>query len=167
MHSRLIVVTGLVLGLSAPALAEDGDAMGFGVGAQAFLTQDRDTIPGAASLTYDMGTLHLDALVGFSSLGNDTLLAGARFYYSVHRKASSDLSLGLGLGVEYEDRDENMGEENITNFHLEGGAKIRAFIVPNVALSAVVGVGVVTGDEDKLALSGQFIGTFGVTYFFN
>jgi Tfp pilus assembly protein PilZ len=50
---------------------------------------------------------------------------------------------------------------------LEGAAQIRAFIVPNVALSASAGLGLVlTKDNNSATIGGQLGGTFGVTYFF-
>lgn len=167
---RLLLSLALLAGLAAPAAAQyedsadSGDAMGLGVGAQALLTHSE--VPAVAAVTYDVGAFHIDGLAGLSTLDPTSILAGGRFYYALHRKASSDLSIGGGVGVEYRDTNQGGVDEDVTIYHVEAGAKIRAFIVPNVALTAGVGLGYVTGGaDDGLVLTGQFIGTFGVTYF--
>ena len=58
--------------------------------------------------------------------------------------------------------------ESRTPIHLEGAAQIRAFVVPNIALSATAGLGVVLNKDNNnsATIGGQLGGSFGVTYFF-
>lgn len=162
LFASLLALCALCL-VAPAAAAQSGDAMGLGVGAQAFLTQTDP--PAGASVTYDMGVFHVDGILAFTTLQQTRVLGGARFYYSLHRKASSDLSVGAGVGVNFVDGDEDVGEVNFTSYHGEVGGKIRVFVVPNVALSAGLGFGLIAGDEDGFVFAGQFVGTFGVTYF--
>ena len=60
------------------------------------------------------------------------------------------------------------GSSRQTDFALELGAQIRAFVVPNVALLGSVGMRVYipdSGDSDLL-FSGDLTGALGIAYFF-
>jgi len=143
-------------------------ARGIGVGAEATLTG----IVGG-TFVYDAESFHIDALLG-GSFNPDTssLAVAGRFFFPVHRSQYADFSLGPGIGLVHvtnHDPDGN-GPQTSTStnpIHLEGAAQIRAFIVPNVALSASAGLGVVlTKDNNSATIGGQLGGSFGVTYFF-
>ncbi|MEM9490961.1 MAG: hypothetical protein AAGC55_17565 [Myxococcota bacterium] len=145
--SLLIAVTALLIPATSSA------ERGFGLGAQVMLTG-----PVGASVTYDTGVFHIDGLLGLDD--NDVTLGG-RFFYRVHDRGVSDLSIGGGLAIV---------DEGDTDVHLEAGAKIRVWLVSNVAFNATVGVGLIIQGEDDayndLVLGGQVTGLLGITYFF-
>jgi hypothetical protein len=157
----------LALFATGTAAAQTPAARGIGVGAEATLTG----IVGG-SFVYDTQAFHIDALLGGSFTHNDSSVAVAgRFFFPVHRSQYADFSLGPGIGLVHTthdpDGDGPLGRVSSTPIHLEGAAQIRAFIVPNVALSASAGLGIVLTDNNNSAtIGGQLGGQFGVTYFF-
>lgn len=178
-----IVLLSLLLTLvtgSATALAQEASAKrGLGLGAETTLAGTR-----AASLVYDTGKLHVDALLGFLNVGQDpaddttAFVVGARLFFVLHEGTSSDFSAGGGLMIVNAD---NLADDSETNFELEGAAQIRAFITPNVALSASLGLAIIIADdyviggddlisgagaESVILINGQLIGGAGITYFF-
>jgi len=143
-------------------------ARGIGVGAEATLTG----IVGG-TFVYDAQSWHIDALLGGSFAPDVSRLAVAgRFFFPVHRSQYADFSLGPGVGLEHvvvHDQDGPGPQASVSTnpIHLEGAAQIRAFVVPNVALSASAGLGVVLRDNNNTAtIGGQLGGSFGITYFF-
>jgi hypothetical protein len=142
-------------------------ARGVGVGAEATLTG----IVGG-TFVYDAEVFHIDALLGGSFQHNDSSLAVAgRLFFPVHRSQFADFSVGPGIGLVHvthdPDGDGPQGRVSSNPVHLEGAAQIRAFIVPNVALSASAGLGIVLTDNNNSAvIGGQLGGSVGVTYFF-
>jgi len=178
-----------LLGLSATAQAQDtpppsepppppppathhssssGDGAGIGVGAGVTLT-------GGAfgQFVYDQPIWHLEGLFTFGSFSNggaDRATAigfGAGGWYHFHRGQASDFSLGGALTVQTVSAGGG-GSATVTAF--EPGAQVRAFITPNVALSARVGLAFQFGDTmgggTDIQLLGQAQGAFGFTYFF-
>lgn len=156
-----LFATGTAEAQTAPA------ARGIGVGAEATLTG----IVGA-TFVYDAEAFHVDALLGGSFQHNDSSLAIAgRLFFPVHRSQAADFSLGPGIGLVHvthdPDGDGPLGRVSTNPVHVEGAAQIRAFLVPNVALSASAGLGVVVTDNNNSAtIGGQLGGSLGVTYFF-
>lgn len=153
-----LLATGTAAAQTAPT------ARGIGVGAEATMTG----IVGA-TFVYDAEVFHIDALLGGNFQHNDSTLAVAgRFFFPVHRSQSADFSLGPGIGLTHQSHHPDNTPTTSTNpLHLEGAAQIRAFVVPNVALSASAGLGVVLADNNNSAtIGGQLGGSFGVTYFF-
>jgi len=143
-------------------------ARGIGVGAEATLTG----IVGG-TFVYDAERFHIDALLGGSFAPDVSRFAVAgRFFFPVHRSQYADFSLGPGVGLEHvvvHDQDGPGPQTSVSTnpIHLEGAAQIRAFVVPNVALSASAGLGLVLRDNNNTAtIGGQLGGAFGVTYFF-
>ena len=130
---------------------------------------------GSATFVYDAGRWHIDALLGFRTVDvgaddyREISLAG-RFFFTIHRAERADFSIGGGIGLINTD----LADEGGTAIHLEGAAKIRAFLVPNVALSASLGLLIVASDDedliddaDTISLgNAQLGGAFGLTYFF-
>ena len=49
---------------------------------------------------------------------------------------------------------------------LDFGAQLRAFMVPNVAISASLGFTLLTGDADFVGITGDLLGSLGIHYFF-
>ena len=154
------IITLATLALTLIALpAASAQAEGLGIGAQAMLTG-----PTGASLTYDAGPFHVDGIFGLTA-GNETRFGlGAQFWYVINGGGVADLSVGGGIGVEDEGNDD-------TDFHLSGGLKLRLFLVSNVALSSTLGLGFIfddddVNDEEDIVLTGQTLGSMGITYFF-
>lgn len=169
MKTRITTISAaLVLGLAfwaSPAHAENG----LGVGVQSMLTGPGNPglIAGSvsgASITYDAGIFHVDGIFGLSAGGNTRFGLGGQFWYVLHGGGIADLSIGGGIGVA-DDGDDD------TDFHMNGGLKIRLFLVSNVALSTVFGLGFIFDDDDiddeeDIVIGGQSVGSMGITYFF-
>jgi hypothetical protein len=159
-----LFVTGTAAAQTAPTTTT---ARGFGLGAEATLTG----IVGA-TFVYDTDLFHIDALLGAAFRPNDSSLAVAgRLFFPVHRSQSADFSVGPGIGLEHNTLDPDgggpLGRVSSNPVHVEGAAQIRAFVVPNVALSATAGLGAIfTNNNNSALIGGQVGGSFGVTYFF-
>ncbi|HEY5376250.1 MAG TPA: hypothetical protein VIK01_21365 [Polyangiaceae bacterium] len=159
-----LFVTGTAAAQTAPTAAT---ARGFGVGAEATLTG----IVGA-TFVYDTDLFHIDALLGAAFRQNESSLAVAgRLFFPVHRSQSADFSVGPGIGLVHVTQDPDgggpLGRVSTNPVHVEGAAQIRAFVVPNIALSATAGLGAVfTKNDNSAIIGGQVGGSFGVTYFF-
>ena len=161
MRAALITIAVVALvGIGATgAHAQEGTSnTGVGVGIEALLLAP----PGVAA-SYDADAWRLDGMVAFSD-GQQQLMIGGRVLFPVHASDRADFSIGGGLGIVNYDNGGN--NNNNTDIHIEGDAQIRAFIVPNVALTATLGVAVVVGDGDDFAVTGQLMGSLGVMYYF-
>jgi hypothetical protein len=104
---------------------------------------------------------------------------GGRFWYHVHAASFADFSLGGGVGI-INWSSGVPGSSSNTDLSLEVGGQIRAFIVPNVALLADLGLGATFGNNDNILIGGQsvrgsgspegggdfVVGTLGIAYFF-
>lgn len=161
-----------VSALATPALAQEAasGARGFGVGAEAGLLG----APAGAAMSYDMGQMRIDGILGFSSGYNSingrqsgtALGLGGRALWVVHQGTNADLSLGGGLGLTNYNPDG--GGNSSTDIHVEALAQIRAFITANVALSTALGLGINLNDnrDDTFAFGAQFIPSAGLIYYF-
>jgi hypothetical protein len=152
-----------------PASHSSGGGAGIGVGAGVTLTGGT-----LGQFVYDQEVWHLEGLLTFQSLSNPgganrtTVVGfGAGGWYHLHRGASSDFSLGGAIVVNTASPPAG-NSTTVTSF--EPGAQIRAFITPNVALHARVGLAFQFGDTPgggtDIRLAGQAQGAFGITYFF-
>jgi hypothetical protein len=153
--------------------SSSGDGAGIGVGAT-FTLSGLGVFGPSGQFVYDTSMFHIEGLFGFFSRevggagdrGTDFVF-GAGGWYHFHRGASSDFSLGGALTVSTQS---NPGGNSTTVTAFEPGAQIRAFITPNVALSARVGLAFQFGDTagggTDIQLLGQAQAAFGVTYFF-
>ncbi len=132
---------------------------------------------GGPSVNYDGGDWHAGGFFGYRDGDLDFLFdndsqfqIGGRFYYHVHSTAMSDFSVGGGIGLIHTSHPEPVDDE--TDFTIDLGAQIRAFIVANVALSAGLGIGLFADDEDNdgFAITGQAVGGIfgevGIHYYF-
>ena len=136
----------------------------FGVGAQALLTG-----PVGPAVVYNAGRFHFEGMFTFTDIGDSSgfVIAG-RAWLHIHNSPNATLSVGGGGGLQNVDTGPAMpgGMDNkASNFLLEGGAQIRFMATRNVAISASAGLGIVTGDGDALAVTGQITGAMGITYF--
>jgi hypothetical protein len=140
---------------------EGGAGGGFGVGVVAMLTG-----PFGAEVVYDPGRFHVEGILGFRSLEDSQtdIAVGGRFWWHLHTSTAADFSLGGGLGIVLSDREDP--QEDQTDIHVDGGAQVRTFVVPNVALAASLGLAIVSGDADFVGITGQLFGSIGATYFF-
>jgi len=164
-------VGGLSVAAAQPESGSRGgtQATGFGIGAETMLP-DTYGIGGLGGLTvvYDAGLFHVEGILGFvdypdNADGTD-LDVGGRFLYHIHEAASADFSIGGGVGMHHVFLDNNRNDVN--DFILEGLIQMRAFIVPNVALSGSAGVTATAGDDDLFAVTSQLLGAVGITYYF-
>lgn len=165
--SNLLVVVMLwcacALGLPAVAEAQGRVPHGkFGLGAEAMITG----LTGAA-FVYDPSRFRIDALFSYKGAGgNDLFRLAGRVFYVVHSHSAADFSLGGGLGIVHFSP-ENKNADSEKQIHLEAVAQIRAFIVPQVALSGTLGIGAVFEDpDDSFNIDGTLTGGLGFVYFF-
>ena len=141
--------------------ATSGNGRGIGVGA---LTMLNGASGGLFTWGNPSGAFHLDGFFGlhrYNPNGNNTtsFSLGGRGWYHVHAASFADFSLGGGLGiVRWETNPGNAGNDDRIDVTLELGGQIRAFLVPNVALIADLGLGVVFGRQDDMMIGGQSFG---------
>jgi hypothetical protein len=164
--------------------AASGHGRGIGLGAMTMLN-------GVSGLLVTWGSsgggFHLDGFAGLHHYNpgapNNTtdFSVGGRFWYHLHAASFADFSLGGGVGIIRWVQDPGGGgESDNLDVSLEVGGQIRAFIVPNVALLADLGVGATFGGNDNILIGGQTVtgagspeggsnfavGTLGIAYFF-
>jgi hypothetical protein len=164
--------------------AASGHGRGLGLGAMAMLN-------GTSGLLVTWGSsgggFHLDGFAGLRHYNpgapNNTtdFTVGGRFWYHLHAASFADFSLGGGIGlIRWVDDPGGGNESSNLDLSLEVGGQIRAFIVPNVALLANLGLGATFGGEANILLGGQTmttsgspeggsafaVGTLGIAYFF-
>jgi hypothetical protein len=165
--------------------ANSNHGRGIGVGAMTMLN-------GTSGALFTWGSagggFHIDGMAGLHryrpggapSSTTDFTLAG-RFWYHIHSAAYADFSLGGGFGIIRWVSNPGAGNESDNlDVCFEVGGQIRAFIVPNVALTADLGLGATFGSNDNILIGGQsftgsgspeggsgFVaGTLGIAYFF-
>ena len=158
--------------------ANAGHGRGLGIGAATMLNG-----ASGALVTWGSGGWHADGFFGLHryAAGNSNTTAfaiGGRFWYHLHAASFADFSLGGGLG--YTHWKSFPGANSQDDLSLEVGGQIRAFIVPNVALIADLGLGATFGDNDDIMVGAQSVtasgdplgvaafvaGTLGIAYFF-
>lgn len=127
---------------------------------------------GGLSVNYDAGRFHAGGFFGyFDAQGpnNSTVDVGGRFFFHIASTAMSDFSLGGSLGIENAN-DANNPANRHTDVFIEPSFQIRAFIVPNVALSFTGGIVIGAADISELDLtsntSGRITGMAGIHYYF-
>lgn len=170
----------LMLTVSGTALAQDpaasgsmgggGGARGLGLG---FATMIVGTSPGTmptglsgASLAYDWGQFHIDTILFFQDRGGPASTefgVGGRFWWHLHTASAADFSLGAGFGYATQDPP---GPGDSQMVIIEAGAQIRAFLVSNVAVSAGLGINVLSADAEGFLLSAVPVGLLGLHYYF-
>jgi hypothetical protein len=168
---RNLLVSSAILGAGLLVHASDAHAGGspgsLGVGAEFTLLG-----MGGASINFDQGDFHVGGFLGIydDDAGPndiDIVEVGARFFYHLHSTAMSDFSIGGQIGfrqMSIEDADDD------TDFTIDLGAQIRAFVASNVAISATIGIGVFSdnddGGNDFVVLTGDLVGIAGIHYYF-
>jgi hypothetical protein len=165
--NRFALTLALILATAGTALAQDDAGRGggsggpLGVGVNAMLAG-----PFGPTVVYDTGMFHIEGILGFQDTDAQTEfdIAG-RFWYHISSSQAADFSLGGGLGVVSIDP-AGEGTEGTTDIEIDAGAQVRAFIVPNVAISASLGLAILTGDADAVSLTGDVTGSAGIIYFF-
>lgn len=145
----------LALAVTATTARAGGQADSLGVGAQFMM----NGLAGGASVNYDLGKMHFGGFLGFFDDGDDTdYTVGGRFYYHVHHTGGADFGIGGQLGWFSDEENDNRS----TLLFAEPGIEIRAFVVPNVALSVNAGIIIGLSDADGTAVTGGQLGN-GVT----
>jgi len=149
----------------ATATAQAGGSKGsIGIGAELQLSGTT-----GISADYDAGDFHAGALFGVqdpAGPGNTDIDLGAHFYWHIHSTAMSDFGLGGALGLQFLNRGSGGMNNPATDFYIEPGFQVRAFIAANVALSFTAGFTVGLADADGFQLLGDFNGTAGFHYYF-
>ncbi|HMG57648.1 MAG TPA: hypothetical protein VK601_29310 [Kofleriaceae bacterium] len=123
---------------------------------------------GGLSVNYDAGKFHAGGFLGYfdpAGADNSTIDVGGRFFYHLASTASADFSLGGSLGFQSLNRPAG-GNNRATDVFLEPGFQIRAFVVPNVALSFSGGFIIGAADASELDVSGNVVAEAGVHYYF-
>jgi hypothetical protein len=162
--------------------ASSGHGRGIGVGA---ITMLNGTSGGLFTWGNPSGAYHIDGFFGLHRYNqNNTYTTafsiGGRGWYHVHAASFADFSLGGGIGLlRWETNPGQPGNDDRIDVSLEVGGQMRAFIVPNVALIADLGLGVTFGQNDNIMIGGQsfgdggtggdrnfVLGTLGIAYFF-
>lgn len=173
MKNNLVVLScAALLSLGASAASAGGSKGSLGVGAEILLGDalvSGSSSLGGLSMNYDTGQFHVGGFLGMTDDGEDDdtdIALGGRFYYHVHSTASADFGVGgqIGIGL-LGDRAEAVDEDS-TVVLIEPGFQIRAFVVPNVALSFHGGLSIASGDASGLALTGVPVAGGGVHYYF-
>jgi hypothetical protein len=122
---------------------------------------------GGVSVNYDTGKFHVGGFVGFNDPrggSNETIDLGGRFFFHVASTASSDFSVGGGLGLQSQDNPDPLGRQTL--IFLEPSFQIRAFVVPNVALSFTGGISIGAADASQVVITGDITGVAGIHYYF-
>jgi hypothetical protein len=164
MKKNLLIAATIVFA-SAGTASAGGEAGSIGVGAEFQLSNI-----GGVSANYDAGAFHVGGFLGFSDpagINNTTVDFGGRFFFHVASTATSDFSVGGGLGIQsvYDDPGDP-GATRLTNLFLEPSFQIRAFITSNVALSFTGGISIGTIDASGVNITGDFNANAGVHYYF-
>jgi len=152
--------------------SSSGDGAGLGFGATYTLSGSPQFggLP-ALNVVYDMGAFHVEGLLGFTSDPpgvpggdrNNTWLFGAGGWYHLHKGASSDLSAGGVVAINYQ----SQGPVSDTLTAIEPGIYARAFVTPNFAVFFRGGLAFVLGNDNGASyfLGGQPLLGGGFTYF--
>ncbi len=199
--SSVVALAGFLIGASAyaQAPAAEGGTPGGSSASASFVSANtsRGRGLGIGAVTMLNGTSGMLATWGTSGFHVDGIFAlhryvpngnattaftlGGRGWYHVHAASFADFSVGAGLGlVRWVSDPGTRTSDTHWDVALEVGGQMRAFIVPNVALIADLGLGITFGTNDDILLGGQSVtgsgspgggpnfvsGTLGLAYFF-
>jgi len=142
---------------------------GLGVGAEA--TVGTGTIAGGgATVVYDLELMYIEGSLAFEAGdGPDAVNLGAAFYYKLAATEASDFSVGGGAALLFVDPDGGGpfgGGDADLGVALHLGAKIRAFLVANVAVQVGLGLSVLIDDQQYFTFNSRLAGSAGMVYFF-
>lgn len=157
----------MTLAATAGTASAGGAPNTVGVGAEFQLGGPGVGSPGGLSVNYDAGKFHVGGFFGLADAdgpSNTLIEVGGRFFFHVASTASADFSIGGSVGVA--NQGQGPGADSTTVVFIEPGFQIRAFIVPNVALSFTGGLSVGAGDVSTVEISAQAVGIAGVHYYF-
>jgi hypothetical protein len=161
-HMKNTLLAAVIVFASVGTASAGGQAGSIGVGAEVEISQI-----GGLSVNYDAGKFHAGGFLSFqdpAGASNTRFELGGRFFYHLASTASSDFSVGGGLGFRNTGNGPNNG--STTELFIEPSFQIRAFIVPNVALSFTGGFSIGALDASDLVIDGQVTGIAGVHYYF-
>jgi hypothetical protein len=149
--------------------SSSGDGAGLGIGGTIPLS-GLGSFP-AANVVYDMAAFHIEGLLAFTSDApgapggdrNNSWLFGAGGWFHLHRGASSDLSVGGVVAINYT----SQGPVSDTITVLEPGIYARAFATPNFAIFFRGGLAIALGNDNgaEYAFGAQPLLVGGFTYF--
>jgi len=156
------LLSAMIVFASVGTAGAGGQPGSIGVGAEFEISQI-----GGLSANYDAGKFHVGGFLSFqdpAGVNNTRFELGGRFFFHVASTASSDFSVGGGLGFRNTGRGANNG--STTELFIEPSFQIRAFIASNVALSFTGGFSIGALDASDLVIDGQVEGIAGVHYYF-
>jgi hypothetical protein len=156
------LLAAMIVFASVGTASAGGQPNSIGVGLEAEISQ-----AGGVSVNYDAGKFHAGGFLSFADpdgANNTRLELGGRFFFHVASTASSDFSVGGGLGLRNTGNGANNG--STSELFFEPSFQIRAFIVSNVALSFTAGFSLGTLDRHDVVLDGGLTGLAGVHYYF-
>jgi hypothetical protein len=156
------LLSAMIVFASVGTAGAGGQPGSIGVGAEVEISSI-----GGLSANYDAGKFHVGGFLSFqdpAGVNNTRFELGGRFFFHVASTASSDFSVGGGLGIRNTGRGANNG--STTELFIEPSFQIRAFIVSNVALSFTGGFSIGALDASDLVIDGQVEGIAGVHYYF-
>jgi hypothetical protein len=157
-----MMLAALVLAGATGAAHAGGSAGSLGVGAERMINSNVSGV----SANYDTGMFHVGGFLGINDpdgANNTDFTLGARFFYHVASTANADFGVGGGLGIL---SDAEPGRDRATGLFIEPAFQIRAFVVPNVALSFTGGFSIGAVDAGGLSFNGQLQAAAGVHYYF-
>jgi hypothetical protein len=164
---RKILTSSFVLAIllaAAPAFA-GGSKGSIGVGAD--LPLAGGVLPEVA-VDFDAGAFHVGGGLGIQNPAgpnNTDVDVSGHFYFHVASTAMADF--GVGGDILFQSLGNGPGNNGTTtNFYLEPGAQIRAFIASNVALSLTFGMSIGVGDSSDFFFGARPEGEAGFRYYF-
>jgi hypothetical protein len=148
-----LLIAAMIVFASAGTASAGGEAGSIGVGAEFQLSG-----LGGLSANYDAGAFHVGGFLGFddpAGINNTAVAFGGRFFFHVASTATSDFSVGGGIGIQsvYDDPGDPAANR-LTGLFLEPSFQIRAFIASNVALSFSGGIVIGTLDAEGVTITG-------------
>jgi hypothetical protein len=161
---RTTIILAVTL-LTTPAFAQRG----LGVGAEGTIGSGAITGGGGPTVVYDLENIFIEGGLAFvaGDLVDDAVTLGAACYYKLATTEASDFSLGGGAALLFEETGGPFGGDANLAFSIVLGAKIRAFLVTNVALQVGLGLNILIDDPDEVFLfTSQLAGAAGLVYFF-
>jgi hypothetical protein len=146
--------------------ASSGSGRGFGLGAAEVFNVPVGPLANILATWGDSGgRFHVDGLFGFSHRDTSNFDLGVRGWYHIHAASSADFSLGGGFGlISWKP---SPGSRQ-TDFEMQIGAQVRAFIVSNVGLLASLGMAFYFPDSGSstFAIGGDVTASLGIAYYF-
>ena len=166
MHRALLATIICLTVLWVVPAAAENRSIGVGVLVMPQHTLNIDAPTAAMGVQFDMTAFTVDVmLIAANADGQGSAVGVAgRFYFIAHHGNSADFGVGGGLATVVVDPPR--GDSQVGLLY-EGGVRIRAFIVPSVALTVSAGMsGALYDGNSSVGIGGRPTGSAGILYFF-